>query len=167
MSEHVMSRLQLLAAEIYAYSYANYIDHLGMGHVRYDNLMPEDAELLERAVTENWELERVAKAMEVKTDVAENLLSAARRALEVVDAENPAESFRNAVRQVVRRAAEEGLENDEAIEQLVIQICYRVSDLAYLLKRDGNPLSRYSRHFRRDPNRTYLEGHFDEGDDFE
>ncbi len=164
MSDKEMSRQQLLAAEIFGYSYANYINHLDIGNVRFDSMMPQDAATLEQAVTENWDLERVARALDVDTDNAAALVNAARDAIDVVDAENPAEAFRNSVRQLLRRAATEGLDSDEAIEQLVIQICYRVSDLSCLLKRDGNQLSRYSRHFRREPNHEYYDGYFDEED---
>ncbi len=81
-----------------------------------------------------------------------------------MDAENPAESFRNAVRLSIRRALAEGLEDDKAVEDLVIQICYRAADLAYLLQREGTALRRYSRHLRREPDVNYGEGYFDEED---
>ena len=54
--------------------------------------------------------------------------------------------------------------DDDAIEQLVIQICYRVSDLAYLLKAEGSNLSRYCRHLRREPDVEYDGDYFDEQD---
>ena len=34
-----MNRAQLLAAEIFGYSFANYADHLGIGNVRYERLL--------------------------------------------------------------------------------------------------------------------------------
>ena len=124
--------------------------------------MPSDARTLERAVSEDWTLDRVADELDVDADNAAALMTAARNALSVVDAENPAEAFRNAVRQVIQRAAKDGLDNDDAIEQMVVQICYRVSDLAHLLKLDGNQLGRYSRHLRREPDHEYYDGYFDE-----
>jgi hypothetical protein len=126
--------------------------------------MPDDAERLERAVSENWSLDRVAQELEVDADNAAEWLSTARDAIAVVDAENPAEAFRNAVRQVVSRAATEGLNDDESVEDLVTQICYRVSDLSILLKRDGNSLSRYCRHFRREGDYGDTDGNFDQAD---
>lgn len=164
MDDPHLTRFQLLAAEIYGYSYANYLDHLGIGNVRYDHLMPEDAEKLELAASQQWPVERVARELHVETDRARDLMRAFDDARKVVDAENPAESFRNAVRQVIRDAVSQGLHDDEAIEDLVIQICYRASDLAYLLKREGSSLSRYSRHLRREPDVGYYEGYFDEED---
>ena len=152
MSEKILSRHQLLAAEIFGYSYANYSDHLGIGHARFESLMPSDAARLEQAVRERWDLGRVAEELEVDTDNAAALLSATVDALAVVDAENPAEAFRVAVRQVVQRATAEGLDSDESIEQLVTQICYRVSDMAHLLVRDGDSLSAYCPDLRREPN---------------
>jgi hypothetical protein len=157
-----MDRYQLLAAEIFGYSYANYEDHLGIGNIRYDKLMPDDAQTLERADAASWSLDRIAQALEVDRDQAAVSLQAYRRACEVVDAGNPAESFRVAVRQVLESATAKGLNDDESIEDVLIQICYRAADLAYLLDRKGKPLSRYSRHLRREPNVGYSEGYFDE-----
>ena len=44
-----MNRRQLLAAETFHYSYANYANHLGIGNIRFDKLMPDDVDTLERA----------------------------------------------------------------------------------------------------------------------
>lgn len=159
-----LTRSQLLAAEIYGHSYANYQDHLGIGNVRYDSMMPAAAETLDRAVEEGWSVNRLAGELDVDTDEAAAQLAAVLDALDVVDAENPAESFRNAVRQVVKKAVTDGLHDEEDIEQLVIQICYRASDLAYLLKQQGTRLSRYSRHLRRERDVEYFDGYFDEED---
>jgi hypothetical protein len=157
-----MNRAQLLAAEIFGYSFANYADHLGIGNVRYERLMPEDAETLEMAEREGWPASKIAAALEVDIERAEELLEALQRAREVVDAENPAEAFRNGVRFSIWQAVEEGLRDPEAIEQLVTQICYRAADLAFLLERTGKTLSQYSRHLRREPGVEYYEGYFDE-----
>ena len=51
-----MDRIQLLAAETFHYSYANYADHLGIGNVRFDRLMPDTVKVLEKAATEGWPL---------------------------------------------------------------------------------------------------------------
>jgi hypothetical protein len=160
--EEAMDRYQLLAAEIFAYSYANYDDHLGIGNIRYDKLMPDDARILERAEKEGWPAEKVAKKLDIPVEKVPDALRAFRRAHDVVDAENPAESFRWAVRQCIERAIAEGLRDEPSVERLVTQICYRAADLAYLLKREGNSLSRYSRHLRREEGVTYSEGYFDE-----
>ena len=81
-----------------------------------------------------------------------------------MEAENPAEAFRNGVRQSIQMAEELGLESAEDIEKLVRQICFRASDLAYLLKVEESSLSRYSRHLRREPDVEYHDGYFDEED---
>jgi hypothetical protein len=78
----------------------------------------------------------------VRAESAE-LLQALRRARDVVDADNPAESFGR----VSRRRLPRGCKTSS----LVTQICYRAADLAYLLKREGKALSRYSHHLRREP----------------
>jgi hypothetical protein len=158
-----MTRAQLLAAEIFKYSFANYQDHLGIGNERFEHEMPRTAELLERAVIESWPLARLAR--ELKTDQAEatEYLDAYHHAVAVVDAENPAEAFRRAVQLDVRDAVNEGLRSTEDVERLVKQICYRAADLSYLLDLEGQPLSRYSRHLRREPEVEYYDGYFEEG----
>jgi hypothetical protein len=158
----LVNRYQLLAAEIFGYSYANYQDHLGIGNIRYDKLMPDDARKLERAVAENWPMKRVARTLQVDEAEAQEALRAYQAARDVVDAENAAESFRCAVRQVVERAIKEGLGDENSVERLVTQICYRASDLGFLLEQENKPLARYSRHLRREPGVEYHEGYFDE-----
>lgn len=157
-----MDREKLLAAEIFGYSFANYKDHLGIGNVRYERLMPEIVRTLEKADRENWAIPTLAEELKVSADDAEGLSEDFKRARQIVDAENPAESFRNAVRFSIQDAVREGLHSPEAVEALVTQICFRAADLAFLLKLRGEPLSRYSRHLRKEPNTEYYDGYFDE-----
>jgi hypothetical protein len=82
--------------------------------------------------------------------------------LSIVDAENPVESFRKAVEQSIVFALENGLHGQEAMANLVTQICYRAADLGLLLEREGHTLSQYSRHLRKEPGVGYYEGYFDE-----
>ncbi len=164
-TKRTMTREQLLAAEVFGYSFANYQDHLGIGNERYERLMPTSAMVLERATRDSWSLSRIAAELDTDEENAQDLRNAYRRAIAVIDAPNAAEAFRNAVRFTIRDAAAEGLSTDEVIEKLVTQICYRTADLAYLLDREGKPLSCYSRHLRREPNVEYYEGYFDEEDD--
>jgi hypothetical protein len=145
-----MNRNQLLAAELFKYSYANYQDHLGVNE-RFDRLMPQTVTTLEKAEREKWPTEKLARKLDFEPDHAEDLLQRLQDARSVVDAENPAEAFRNGVRQSIQMALELGLEGPEETEKLVTQICYRAADLAYLLKLEDSSLSRYSRHLRRDP----------------
>ena len=160
-----MTREQLLAAEVFGYSYANYQDHLSIGNERFEQLMPTWATALECATRDSWSLSRVAAELDTDEENAQDLLDAYRRAIAVIDAPNAAEAFRNALRSTIRDAATEGLSTDEAMEKLVTQICYRTADLSYLLDCEGKPLSRYSRHLRSEPNVEYYEGYFDEDDD--
>jgi hypothetical protein len=156
-----MERIHLLASEIFKYSYANYEEHLGIND-RFDKLMPKDAMLLESAIREKWSVESVAKKLEVPLDTAKHLITATHEALAIVDAENPAESFRRAVEQSIHYALEEGLHSQNAVERLVTQICYRAADLGMLLEREGHSLSQYSRHLRKEKDVSYYEGYFDE-----
>lgn len=159
-----MTREQFLAAEIYGYSFNNYKDHLGIGNIRYEQLMPEAVMTLERAAKENWPISRVAEVLEVEIDHAKQLTAAFDRARQVVDAENPAEMFRNAVRISVQDSLTTGLQDAESIDALVKQICYRAADLGFVLQMRAEPLSRYSRHLRKDTGVEYYEGYFDELD---
>jgi len=146
----MMNREQLLAAEIFGYSYASYHDHLG-ANIRFDELMPRSVATAEQAERESWPIEKLAGELEVEVDHAREMLDALPHAREVVDAENPAESFRNGVRQSILTALEAGLNDPDSVEHLVTQICYRAADLAYLLELDGDRLTRYSHELRRDP----------------
>jgi hypothetical protein len=157
-----VNRVQLLAAEIFGYSFANYEDHLGIGNVRYERLMPEAAETLETAERQGWPATKIAEALEVDVERAEELIKAYQRAHKIVDAENPAEAFRNGVRFSILDAMDEGLRDLESVEKLVMQICYRAADLAFLLERESKILSEYSRHLRREPGVQYDEGYFNE-----
>jgi hypothetical protein len=159
--ERKMTREQLLAAEIYSYSYANYHDHLGVNE-RYDRIMPQTVATLERAEREKWKPQKIAENLGIGVDDAQDLMEGLKEARAVVDAENPAEAFRNGVRQSIEYAIKEGLTEPDDIEKLVVQVCYRASDLAYLLMLDGQPLSRYSRHLRKESDVGYYDGYFDE-----
>jgi len=148
MKEASLKRIHLLAAEVFKYSFANYKDKLSIKHLRFSKYMPDDIRLLEQAEKEGWSLERLAEALEVSVEVCQDLVLAFDKAKKVVDAANPAEAFRESVRQAVEFAVEEGLESEEAIDDLVVQICYRVSDLDELLQREGRSLHYYSSHLR-------------------
>ena len=148
-----LDRWKLLAAETYSYSYDNYANH--RGSLRFDRYMPDDVRVLDRAVRESWPLDRIAKELERSEDEASLLLSSFRDALEVVDASSPAESFRRSVRQAIKRALVEGINSEEQIEALVIQICYRAADLSFLLRSRDEPLHKYSDLLRREPGVEY------------
>jgi hypothetical protein len=139
-----MNRYHLLAAEIFGYSYAHYDDHLGIDHTRFETWMPDTARTLERADAEHWPLEKVARELDLDEGQASRMTRAFRRARDVVDAENPAESFRWAIRHCIEHAISSGLGDEPSIERLLTQICYRTADLAFLLDRNGESLSQYS-----------------------
>lgn len=145
-----MDRIDLLAAELFSYSYANYADHLGIGNQRFDKLMPDEAALLERAELEKWSDDRVAKDLEMDHERVPNWRIKFREAKAVVDAPNPAASFRVGVLTSIRYALEEGITSEEDIAKLVTQICYRASDLSVLLDLRGESLSTYSAALRRE-----------------
>ena len=145
-----MNRIQLLAAETFHYSYDNYDDHLGV-NARFDRLMPNAVTTLEKAADEKWPMNRIAGELDIDPETAKNLLQSFERARLIVDAKNPAESFRTGVRFSIKDAVTTGLPDDKAIETLVTQICYRAADLSYLLKQQNRQLSEYSGELREEP----------------
>jgi len=150
-----MKRQHLLAAETFAYSYDNYKDHLDVGNIRFTKLMPRDVDTLEKAEREGWIVEELAEVLERDLQQAHHLRRAYEKARQIVDAPTPVEAFRRGVRFSIEHAVEQGLDDEEAIEKLVVQICYRAADLAYLLEGEGAPLSRYSRELRKEPGVEY------------
>lgn len=153
---HQLDRWKLLAAEVYSYSYDNYADH--RGNPRFDRHMPDDVRVLDRAIRQSWPLDRVAAELDRSAEEANRMIDAFRDALEVVDAPTPAESFRRSVRQVIKRALVDGIESEEQLEALVVQICYRVADLSFLLRSRNEPLHKYSDELRREPGVEYHDG---------
>lgn len=139
-----MNRSQLLAAEVYGYSYDHYHDHLEDRHPRFRKFMPDDMKIIERAELEDWDDARLATALEIKNTEVGKLRQAFREALQIVDAPTPAESFRRGVRVSIVHAVANGLTDVNEIEQLVTQICYRAADLGYLLDQYRKRLSDYS-----------------------
>ena len=79
-----------------------------------------------------------------------DLLARAKNARKIVDAESPAEGFREAVRQSIKYAVDKGLDDPAAIDALAGQICYRAADLSFLLKEGGERLEQYSEELRRE-----------------
>jgi hypothetical protein len=143
-----MTREQLLAAEIFAYSFDNYANHLGIGHLRFEKYMPDTVRLLERAEREGWTEERLAKAMEVEKSEVSAWQQRYRDAVKIVDATTPAAAFRHAVRQALIFEFQRHKIGEAEIESAVQQVCYRAADLSYLLDRQNEKLSDYSQELR-------------------
>lgn len=144
-----MKRIHYLAAEIFFYSYDNYDGHLGINE-RFDRLMPDDARDLDAALDGDLDLKDLAVRLDVDEDVLLELLARAKNARKIVDAGNPAEGFREAVKQSIENAVSEGLDDPAAIEALAGQICYRAADLSFLLKSRGERLEQYSEALREE-----------------
>ena len=145
-----MTDLQLLAAETFAYSYANYADHLGI-NPRFDRYMPDDVRKIERIVSKGGGADEIAAKLQIDKETAEIMLSKYTVAKKIVSAANAAESFRLGVKQSILLTLEEGLHTDEDVDDLVVQICYRAADLAYLLDMEEKALSDYSEVLRKEP----------------
>jgi hypothetical protein len=111
-----MNKTQLLAAETFAYSYANYADHLGI-NLRFDKYMPDDVKAIEKVVNSNGGAGDLAAKLEVEKDIAEDLISSYLVAKKIVYAENAVESFRLGVKQSILYALEKGLNSSEDIDE--------------------------------------------------
>jgi hypothetical protein len=155
MKYRKMTRRERLAAEYFGYSLANYADHLAVDNVRFTKLMPAIVDQIERACDENWPVEQTAKTLDVKPDEVPDIFQRFREALEMVDAPNPSEAFRLAVREQIQRAAANDLNSAKKIDDLVIQICYAASDMGCLLEWEGTRLSDYSEWLRRERDSDY------------
>lgn len=142
-----MNKTQLLAAETFAYSYANYADHLGI-NLRFDKYMPDDIKSIEKILRQGGSAKEIAAKLEIDKEAAERVLTNYLVAKEIVSADNAVESFRLGVKQSILYALEEGLNSAEDIDNLVGQICYRAADLAYLLDMEEKELSDYSEMLR-------------------
>ena len=145
-----MRRKHLLAAEVYGYSYDHYQDHLEARNVRFTRMMPDDIDIFERAEREGWDSSRLAKALEIDEDKIEEWRRAYQEAKEILDAPTPVQAFRRGIRASIKRALEEGLEEEAAIERLITQICYRVADPGYLIEMERKQLSDYSFELREE-----------------
>jgi len=143
-----MSKTQLLAAETFAYSYANYADHLGI-NPRFDRYMPDDIKAIEKIVKRKGGADDIAATLEVEKKVAEQILSKYLDAKKIIDAGTAADSFRLAVKASILAALQQGLNSADDIDNLVSQICYRAADLAYLLDMEQKELSDYSEDLRQ------------------
>jgi hypothetical protein len=148
--EDLLTRKKMLAAEVFGYSYAHYADHLGIGHIRFETLMPDDVDILERAEREDWSESRLATALEIPKENAAFFQRCYRESKAIVDAPTLAEAFRRGVRVSIQSAVEEGLEDKGDIERLVTQICYRAADFGFRLDVEGRRLSEYSGELRRE-----------------
>ena len=130
-----MSKKYLLAAETFSYSYANYADHLGI-NARFDEYMPDDIDIIERVINAKEGVAELAKKLDVELDIAKEILSSYLTAKDIVFASS------------ILLSLESGLNSEEDINNLVGQICYRTSDLAYLLDLEEKELTDYSEALR-------------------
>ena len=143
-----MERKYLLAAEMFNYSYDNYIDHVELENLRFTKLMPEEALLVEQAEREGWSDGKLAKLADYKIEQIPRLREDYRRAIRIIEQETPADIYRQGVIESIKVALEQGLKTDEDVEDLAVQICYRAADLSVLLTDEGKELRQYSKELR-------------------
>lgn len=146
-----MKRAELIAAEVYGYSYQHYQEKLEMNHPRFRKFMPDTIPILEKAEKETWTKEKLSQALDIPAEQIPGLLDSFRQAIDIVDSSNPAESFRRSIKHSIINALSEGLKNEKEIEKLVVQICYRAADLGYLIDQKGKRLTDYSIDLRCEP----------------
>jgi hypothetical protein len=139
-----MERKYLLAAEMYNYSYDNYIDHVEVENLRFTKLMPEEAMLVEQAEKEGWSDELLAERADYDVDRIPRLREDYRRAIRIIEQDDLAKIFRQSVIESINVALESGLKSEDDIEDLAVQICYRAADFSVLLVDEGKELRHYS-----------------------
>ena len=132
-----MDRSKYLASEIFSYSYQNYANHLGIGHARYEKLMPDDAATLERAEKGGWSDERVSKELECDLEEAKRFRQRHAEAVAIVDSSTPASGLREALRQSFDAVLGDRRVPDHEIEGYIDQACYRVSDFIFRMQDEG------------------------------
>ncbi|MCH4887408.1 hypothetical protein EZV73_07490 [Acidaminobacter sp. JC074] len=145
-----MNRYRYIAAEMYGYSYDEYQRKLSSGNTRFTKYMPETVEAIERALEENWDHKKIAKVLEVDLDNVPEWIESFLHAKEIVDSKHAGESFRNGVKRSILHAIDVGLDSDDKVDNLVEQICYRLADFSYLIKREQKKPEDYSDYFRYD-----------------
>jgi hypothetical protein len=149
-----LTRNQRIAADMYGYSYAQYVDQLKGKNKAFTRTMPKTAESLERAEKEGWGDARIAKALDVEERKVRAMVHDFREARQVVDAPSIVEGFRIGVRQLVREA----VDDDRIVENLVTQICFRAADLGYLLAQERKRLSDYTEALQTEPDIEMFSG---------
>ena len=88
-----MNKTELLAAETFAYSYANYADHLGI-NPRFDKYMPDEIKTIEKIINSNGGADEIAAKLDVEKKLAEQILTNYFfEAKKIVSADNAAASF--------------------------------------------------------------------------
>ena len=138
-----MTENQLLAAEVYGYSYAHYVDRVDVNE-RFTDLMPNDIVTLTKDEKFKWDIKKLAKKLEVDKEQAVAYRLSFQRAKRIVHAKSAAASFAEGVKQSIEQAIRNGLKDKESIDNLVEQVCYRAADLSYLLRVESRDLSEYS-----------------------
>lgn len=154
-----LSDNQLLAAETFGYSYAHYAEKVEY-NTRYSKIMPNDMKTLSKAEKQGWSVKQLAKKFDISEEDAEGFMESYQQAKAIIFAGDAQQSFREAVRQSIENALEDGLSLDDtrAIDKLVKQVCYRTADFGYLLSMEGRELQHYSEDLRND------DGDYDAGE---
>lgn len=144
----MMHRYHQLAAEIFGYSYQRYTEKLEIDAVRFSEIMPEEVRILEEFDPDDESSEKLAGRLDCDIDRANRLLEDYRRAVAVVDREDPADRFRAAVENAVEVGLEEGYDQEMLAEFVAHQAAYGAADLAYEVEQSGDGWEEVSRELR-------------------
>jgi len=143
-----MNRHQLIAAEMYGYSYDHYQDKIDIRHKRFTKYMPQDIRTLEKGLEEGVSDAELAKRLEMDVKDIPNYKAAFERSVLVVDTKNAGEAFKVSLRQTLVNYIERGKFDKENIDAIIEQILYNTTDFAFLLRREDKTISDYSLNFR-------------------
>ncbi len=131
-----LTRKELLAAETFDYGYVQYRDYQSGSGDSWLN----DIDTLERAEREGWEPSRIAQATNICEGDLWHYLRNFRDGKKIVNAPNPAEGFRRAVRCAIQSNLEFGTFDEEI---LVSYFGRRMSDLGYCVDMEGRSITYY------------------------
>ncbi len=140
-----LTRKQMLAAQTFDYSYAQYEREF----VGSDEPWLNDVDILEKAEQEGWDAARIAQAIDICEEDVWHYQRNYREGKDIVDAPTPAEWFRRSMRYVIQAAVEYDLTNAKEVENLVDYICRRTADLSFCL--GEKHLSDYSKELCKEP----------------
>ncbi|MGK7396769.1 MAG: hypothetical protein ACNS62_19490 [Candidatus Cyclobacteriaceae bacterium M3_2C_046] len=130
-----MDKYKLLAAEMNGFRYADYYNHLGNLH--FDTILPNEVKRLEKAAQENWSDDQISRELKLDREVARKKLRKYKLAKKLIESPGLAEFLRRSLRETLKTCASI---SEEEQEQMVENICQRMTDLGFMLERRNQQL---------------------------
>lgn len=145
-----MNRVDLIAAEVFGYSFDHYQDRIDIRNKRFTKYMPDDIILIEKSISKGKSNKDLAKALKISEEKVEQYKSKYFNAIKVVDSKNAGESYKEGLKITLENFIKRNKLNEQNIDELIQEILYRTTDFAYLLRKENKSISDYSHAFRHD-----------------